>query len=267
MRIPLLLFASVWLLVLLLFLACPVSGFLAPAALPKRCCCALTTSSPLVVTPLCMAAPKKKRRRRKQQVANDSDDEGDLPDFELKEEIEAQESPKRRQQQQASTASSSDPLGEITPSMMASSSSSTGGGGGPTRSVTDLLRDRSIEQKLDFDEEDATVSGGEPLPDLLALARQQQQQQPPMGKKKARQAARVAAAKAAAKEQEESASSSILTKIPFILDEKGTVSPVKILESGAWLGIGLLVVWELYINSPFFERAQPMIPVVYDLFL
>lgn len=147
--------------------------------------------------------------------------------------------------------------------MMASSSSSTGGGG-PTRSVTDLLRDRSIEQKLDFDEEDAAVSGGggEPLPDLLALARQQQ---PPMGKKKARQAARVAAAKAAAKEQEESAS--ILTKIPFILDEKGTVSPVKILESGAWLGIGLLVVWELYINSPFFERAQPMIPVVYDLFL
>ena len=39
---------------------------------------------------------------------------------------------------------------------------------------------------------------------------------------------------------------------------------VKVTEHGAWVGIGLLVVWEIYINSPFFDRAAPLIPVVYD---
>jgi hypothetical protein len=39
---------------------------------------------------------------------------------------------------------------------------------------------------------------------------------------------------------------------------------LKLLENGAWVGIGLLVLWELYINSPFFDRALPLIPVVYD---
>lgn len=42
------------------------------------------------------------------------------------------------------------------------------------------------------------------------------------------------------------------------------VNVLKLLENGAWVGIGLLVVWEIYINSPFFERAAPLIPVVYE---
>ena len=33
----------------------------------------------------------------------------------------------------------------------------------------------------------------------------------------------------------------------------------------AWIGIVLLIVWEAYINSPFFERAAPMAPVVFEL--
>jgi hypothetical protein len=41
------------------------------------------------------------------------------------------------------------------------------------------------------------------------------------------------------------------------------VSAVKVLEAGAWTGIYLLVAWEIYINSPFFDRAGPMAPVVY----
>jgi hypothetical protein len=43
--------------------------------------------------------------------------------------------------------------------------------------------------------------------------------------------------------------------------------PSQILENGAWIGIALLILWELYLNSPFFERAAPMAPVVYDLLL
>eukprot|EP00977_Amphora_coffeiformis_P010979 scaffold2614_cov132-Amphora_coffeaeformis.AAC.6 len=46
----------------------------------------------------------------------------------------------------------------------------------------------------------------------------------------------------------------------FSLD---SLSGVKILETGTWVGIALLVVWEIYINSPLFERAAPMAPVVY----
>ena len=37
----------------------------------------------------------------------------------------------------------------------------------------------------------------------------------------------------------------------------------KLLEAGTWLGIFLLVAWEFYINSPLFDRAAPMAPVVY----
>ena len=49
--------------------------------------------------------------------------------------------------------------------------------------------------------------------------------------------------------------------------DTGEVKPLKIVEAGAWLGIFLLVAWEIYINSPFFERAAPLIPVVYELYL
>ena len=38
---------------------------------------------------------------------------------------------------------------------------------------------------------------------------------------------------------------------------------VKLIENSTWIGIGALVLWEVYINSPLFERAAPMAPVVY----
>ena len=47
----------------------------------------------------------------------------------------------------------------------------------------------------------------------------------------------------------------------FNLEE---VNVLKLLENGAWVGIGLLVAWEIYINSPFFERAAPLIPPVFE---
>lgn len=129
--------------------------------------------------------------------------------------------------------------------------------------VGDLIRDRSLESKFVFDDEDDAD-----LPDLPMFpntSSSSSSSEPLVNKKKVRKAASIAAAAAAQKKREEEKEGNLLAKIPFALDEKGEVSALKILENGTWLGIGLLVGWELYINSPFFERAQPMIPVVYDI--
>ena len=77
-----------------------------------------------------------------------------------------------------------------------------------------------------------------------------------MGKKAARNANRKALAmqREAEVEAEKSPFEDILKDFTF----------VKLLENGAWVGIGLLVLWEIYINSPLFDRAMPMIPPVYD---
>lgn len=53
----------------------------------------------------------------------------------------------------------------------------------------------------------------------------------------------------------------------FVVQLLKFVFPSQLLENGAWIGIALLILWELYLNSPFFERAAPMAPVVYDVFL
>lgn len=49
----------------------------------------------------------------------------------------------------------------------------------------------------------------------------------------------------------------------FLLGENGKFSGTKLLEAGAWTGIYSLVGWEVYINSPFFDRAGGIIPVVF----
>ena len=195
-----------------------------------------------------LLAAKKKRRRRKtvEQAAPAADDStsAELPDFDLEGEDDAASS-------QSSSATSRVVDGNtITPNMM-----STKQAGGA--SLGDLLNDRSLEAKFEFD----TPEGSDDLPDLLGP---QFRQPTAPGKKKARQAARQAAAQARTQEEE---FSNPLANLPFLLNEKGEVSGVKILESGAWLGIGLLLLWEVYINSPFFERAAPLIPVVYDILL
>jgi hypothetical protein len=150
----------------------------------------------------------------------------------------------------------------------------------PTKSVRELLSDRSLESKLKFDDVASDAPDAEPLPDLVALQRQKRQHQQQSSsfqstaaydaveegsKKKSHQAQRQAAAAARQQQEEgaESSNSNPLAKIPFLLNEKGDVSGVKILEAGAWLGIFLLVAWELYINSPLFDRAAPITPVVY----
>ena len=46
-------------------------------------------------------------------------------------------------------------------------------------------------------------------------------------------------------------------------DEDPGVLLFKVLQKGTWGAIIILILWEAYINSPFFERAAPAIPVVF----
>lgn len=147
----------------------------------------------------------------------------------------------------------------------------------PPRSIQETLGDRSLEKFMNFEkmiEQDGGGGNVINLPefdDVIARRKQregggkglggagggdgeelQQLDTDGMGKKATRNAQR----KAAAMQREAEIESQ---KSPF----EG-VNILKLLENGAWVGIGLLVLWELYINSPFFERAAPLIPVVYE---
>lgn len=216
---------------------------------------------------------RKKRRRRKapktDEPSTDGSDTGDeLPDFDLDEggadgsSAAANVSPavnKKVASSSSSSINSSDPLGEISANMMGSADR-------PTRSLNDLLNDRALESKMQFDND--VTEGGEELPDLAALDKQEREFERQTGlpsttsKKRARQEARRAAA-VASKEEEEN----LLAKLPFIRDDKGEISALKILENSTWACIGLLILWEIYINTPFFDRAAPMAPIVYEFFL
>ena len=217
---------------------------------------------------------KKKRRRRK-----DSDDKAtastspaaiddDLPDFDIAEDVDDTVPAQPKKASTPPQVIGTTPEGEtITAAMMASPQSAAQS----SKSVRDLINDRSLESKLSFDDGTNASSSDEELPDLMQMARTRGQDisgpagdtSQPLSKKKARQAARQAAA-AARQAEEESGVDAILKQVPFFLNEKGEVSGVKILEAGTWLGIGLLVAWEVYINSPFFDRAAPITPVVFE---
>ena len=212
-------------------------------------------------SPFELSARPKKRRRRKEPLVEENDSSsdimegsigGDLPEFDLGEDGDsssAVDSPKPKRMAPASSIVG-DPLqASVSANMMGSADK-------PTKSVGQLLNDRSLESKLEFDDPE-----DDSLPDLLAMAKQKQQE-PAIGKKRARREARVAQAMASGGEAEDE--ESLLSKLPLdITDDKGKIAPIKILETGTWLGIFLLVAWEIYINSPLFDRAAPMAPVVY----
>lgn len=145
----------------------------------------------------------------------------------------------------------------------------------PPQSIKDTLADRSLEKLMNFDKMIEQDGGGDARIDLPEFddviarrkARLGEEDGAPqftasststeintagMGKKAARDAQRRAAAIQREAEIE-------AEKSPF----EG-INILKLLENGAWVGIGLLVLWEFYINSPFFDRALPLIPVVYD---
>lgn len=222
-------------------------------------------------------AKKGRRRKDKSAAASPSSssstppmEEDDLPDFDIAEEapIDQDNAAAAVTTKKANTAANqvigTTPQGEtITAAMMGSTSLQQ------AKSVRDLINDRSLEQKLQFD--DTTTNnnnnndnaGAQELPDLMQMAGRGVPQNSttdtvPMSKKKARQAARQAAA-ARANQDESSSLDALLASVPFFVNEKGQVSAIKILEAGTWTGIALLVAWEIYLNSPLFERAAPMV--------
>lgn len=142
----------------------------------------------------------------------------ELPDFDL--DGEEAEEPRRKINRD-----------KITDNMM-------GSGRATASSLDELISDRALESKFEFDEK------GDPnIPDFVELA-QASSTTPSsssvsaipgggIGKKKQRQAERVANAIAA--KEAEAPAESFLSKFPQFLNEKGDVSGVKILEQGGKL--------------------------------
>jgi len=147
----------------------------------------------------------------------------------------------------------------------------------PPRSIEDTLTDRSLEKLMDFDkmiEQDGNTEETLELPDFDEVISRRKQREASVAMKEGRvedvamlidsssmgkKAARNAERKALALQREAEIEAE---KSPFE-DTLKDLNMVKVLENGAWVGIGLLVVWEVYINSPLFERVAPVIPVVY----
>ena len=195
-----------------------------------------------------------KRRRRRRTTGSDgvvggesspdgsettsSSSSSELPDFDLDDEEDEKPKPKRR------IITNPD---EITPAMIGSANA-------PVASIRDLLLDRSLEAKFEFDEEEVDDS----LPDLIALSKARGDE---LGEKKTGRKAERRAAAIAAKQAEPEP---LFANLPFVSNDEGKVRPVKVLEAGAWAGIILLFTWEIYLNSPFFDRAAPMAPVVFE---
>ena len=228
------------------------------------------------------STPNRRKRRRRKDPSDDSieedSDEGmnELPDFDLQDDGMST----TNQRSGATTASSSSPaspmaadplLGPISSNMMATPSSSNRS----PSSVNDLLRDRSLEQKLERLYDEGGKEDEEALPDLLSL--QKKQSSPPetsassLSKRErqilARQQQDEEQQKLLQNAQKEEDFGALFSKLPFITNEQGKVTPIKILETATWACIIALILWELYINSPFFTRAAPIIPVVYDLWM
>ena len=197
------------------------------------------------LSPLHMA--KKKRRRRKEELTpstSSGDYDDDLPDFDLGDEEEEISRP----------TTWTNPNDGITTAMMGTEK--------PLQSVKELITDRSLEKAFVFDEPE------NPLPDFAEL---KSGTLPAVSKKKARAQARKAAAVKQEQESKESGSlvenaSDLLERVPFLKSDREDPA-LKLVENATWLAIFLLVAWEIFINSPFFDRAAPMAPIVYNLFM
>lgn len=147
----------------------------------------------------------------------------------------------------------------------------------PPRTIEDTLSDRNLEKFMDFDRMIEQDGGGDEvieLPDFDEVISRRKNREASVAMKEGRvedvamlmdsttmgkKAARNAERKAAALEREAEIEAE---KSPFegLFED---FNMLKLLENGAWTGIGLLVLWEVYINSPLFDRAASIIPVVY----
>lgn len=242
-----------------------------------------------------LSAKKRRRRRREtNEISSDSSELGDvedvefdvgmnddLPEFDLgdKEQlpelIDAAAEAKKAEKEMEDISDvvgteveedlfqDNDPL--VLEAMKASKNSAS------FASPKELLRsrDRNLEATFEFDE----VKSPLPQPGQDAsTARTSTTVSVGGGKKRARAEARRAAAMEAAEleaadNQGPGIVNEVMGKLPFYpkTEEGEEASPLKLVEQGTWACIYILVAWELYINSPLFDRASPLIPVVYDL--
>lgn len=211
----------------------------------------------------------------------------ELPDFDINDDEVIPTSSTAATKNTVSNASipkpTVDPLiGTITPNMMASAPATNRAVTNTVVSVNDL-RDRSLEQKLEsLLSEDLTVTEQvkEELPDLLTLQRDRKKvtteqillSASSLSKKERQTLARQQQdmeqqSKRAEMSSQEDGGDNIFSKLPFITNESGKIEPIKALEAATWTCIIALVLWEVYINSPFFSRAAPIIPIVYDIWI
>ena len=249
--------------------------------------------SPASGTLLYSTNPTGRKRRRRKEASDDnnaSDTDrstttengriNELPDFDINDDEVIASSAAATTK---NTGAVVDPLiGTITSNMMASTPAATATNRAVTSSILSVneLRDRSLEQKLEilYDE---TEKPTEDLPDLLTLQKERKKvtteqiilSASSMSKKERQTLAR----QQQDMEQEQSKKAmlnaqetddNLFSKLPFITnDETGKVEPLKLLEAATWTCIIALVLWEVYINSPFFSRAAPIIPIVYEIWI
>jgi hypothetical protein len=176
------------------------------------------TAGRSIDTPAFLATNRKRRRKSSSEQSPsespldfDETDEtldGELPDFDL----DDGEEPKPKKKVIVNPD-------EITAQMMGDTNA-------PVRSVTDLIKDRALESKFQFDDE-----GDSSVPNFVELAGSSRIPEPaPVGAKKVRQAERKAAAIASKEEEEQE--ENILFKVPFlkekITDEKGDINAIKV---------------------------------------
>jgi hypothetical protein len=260
---------------------------------------ALSTSSKLSSTfsSTSLFAQKKKRRRRKQDSSSSSpssqnlnnsnddsiiadDDEDELPDFDLIEDIDLPQpittgAGSTTVQKTTAPAAKKKSLDLNDPAvleaMKATSFPSDMSSSGNTK---ELLRNRNreLEQKLVVDEivQDVPSFADYNAKKGRVPSSSGGSSSPVMGKKAMRKEKAIAAAamEAANAETEDNAVSQLLSKLPFVGnkddEEKEKKSALKLLEEGTWACIYILVAWEIYINTPLFQRAAPMAPVVFQ---
>jgi hypothetical protein len=208
-----------------------------------------------------LSAQRKRRRKKgtsssspEDTDSTSSDEDDELPDFDFADDpAESTSTPVKKKPESSGGVTA---LGEtkISANMMGSTNR-------PVRSFQELISDRALEKRFEFAEPE-----GEILPDLVDFSRgASSTPTTSVSKKQTRQDARRAAAMAAEKEREKEEESGfdLLSMLPGIRDESGNISATKFLESATWACIGALVVWEIFLNSPFFERAAQMVPVIY----
>lgn len=196
---------------------------------------------------------KRKRRRKKANKKPESEpelsDNDNLPEFDLMDDIEtniAEESSRLSQEVDVVTPPvPSNTVNNVEPVVSFDSAES-------------LLRsrDKNLEATFEFEEVENR------LPSFASS------NLPKVGKKRAKSEARKSAAIKAEMLEKEEESNSFLPFLnsPFfnsLLEDESDLGFVKILEKGTWACIYLVIAWEIYINSPLFERSAPISPVVY----